>query len=112
MLSLGKTGGLARWSGDRLGTSALDAGIELSLEQVPQRLVVVHGVEALVRSALASLVGNALIHARGASRIVANLSRGGVSISDDGPGIPHYCILAQKSESPSFIIDRPCNFLG
>jgi signal transduction histidine kinase len=48
---------------------------------------VVHGVEAAVRSALASLVGNALIHARGASRIVANLSRGSVSISDDGAGI-------------------------
>jgi signal transduction histidine kinase len=67
--------------------SALDAGIELSLEQAPQGLVVVHGVEAAVRSALANLVGNALIHARGASRIVANLSRGGVSISDDGAGL-------------------------
>jgi signal transduction histidine kinase len=67
--------------------SALDAGIGLSLEQVPHGLVVVHGVEAAVRSALANLVGNALIHARGASRIVANLSRGGVSISDDGAGI-------------------------
>jgi hypothetical protein len=83
-----KTDELARWSGDRLGTSAPDAGIELSLEQVPQRLVVVHGVEAAVRSALASLVGNALIHARGASRMVANPSRGGVSISDDGAPLP------------------------
>jgi len=45
------------------------------------------GVEAAVRSALANLVGNALIHARGAARIVANLSRGSVSISDDGAGI-------------------------
>jgi signal transduction histidine kinase len=67
--------------------SALDAGIELSLEQVPQGLFVVHGVEAAVRSALASLIGNALIHARGASRIVANLSRGSVSISDNGAGV-------------------------
>src|SRR6195256_5306227 len=67
--------------------SALDAGIELSLEHVPQGSVVVHGVEAAVRSALANLVGNALIHAHGAGRIVANLSRGSVSISDDGAGI-------------------------
>jgi signal transduction histidine kinase len=67
--------------------SALDAGIELSLEQVEQGTVVVHGVEAAVRSALANLVGNALVHAHGAGRIVANLSRGSVSISDDGAGI-------------------------
>jgi len=66
--------------------SALDAGIELSLEQHPQGSVVVLGVEAAVRSALANLVGNALIHARGAARIVANLGRGSVSISDDGAG--------------------------
>jgi len=65
--------------------SALDAGIELSLEH-PQGSVVVLGVEAAVRSALANLVGNALIHARGAARIVANLDRGSVSISDDGAG--------------------------
>ena len=69
------------------GPSALDAGIELSLEQVPKGGVVVLGVEAAVRSALANLVGNALIHARGAARIVANLGRGSVSISDDGGGI-------------------------
>ena len=67
--------------------SALDAGIELSLEPVPEGSVVVLGVEAAVRSALANLVGNALMHARGAARIVANLSRGSVSISDDGAGI-------------------------
>jgi signal transduction histidine kinase len=67
--------------------SALDAGIELSLDQVPQSSVLVLGVEAAVRSALANLVGNALIHARGAARIVANLGRGSVSISDDGAGI-------------------------
>jgi signal transduction histidine kinase len=66
--------------------SALDAGVELSLERAPQGSVVVLGVEAAVRSALANLVGNALIHARGAARIVANLGRGSVSISDDGAG--------------------------
>jgi signal transduction histidine kinase len=66
--------------------SALDAGVELSLERAPQGSVTVLGVEAAVRSALANLVGNALIHARGAARIVANLGRGSVSISDDGAG--------------------------
>src|SRR4029077_13041223 len=69
--------------------SALDAGIELSLEQASQGIVEVHGVEAAVRSALANLVGNALIHAHGAGHVVANLSRGSVSISDDGPGAAH-----------------------
>jgi signal transduction histidine kinase len=67
--------------------SALDAGIELSLEQVEEGTVVVHCVEAAVRSALANLVGNALVHAHGAGRIVANLNRGSVSICDDGTGI-------------------------
>jgi signal transduction histidine kinase len=67
--------------------SALDAGIELSLEQIEEGAVVVHGVEAAVRSALANLVGNALVHAHGAGRVVANLDRGSVSICDDGAGI-------------------------
>jgi signal transduction histidine kinase len=67
--------------------SALDAGIELSLEQIEKGAVVVHGVEAAVRSALANLVGNALVHAHGAGRVVANLDRGSVSICDDGAGI-------------------------
>jgi signal transduction histidine kinase len=67
--------------------SALDTGIELSLEQASQAPVIVQGVEAAVRSALANLVGNALIHARGAERIVADLDRGSVSIRDDGVGI-------------------------
>jgi signal transduction histidine kinase len=67
--------------------SALDAGIELSLEQVEEGTLVVHGVEAAIRSALANLVGNALVHAHGAGRVVANLDRGSVSICDDGVGI-------------------------
>jgi signal transduction histidine kinase len=67
--------------------SALDAGIELSLEQVEEGTLVVQGVEAAVRSALANLVGNALVHAHGAGRVVANLDRGSVSICDDGAGI-------------------------
>ncbi len=67
--------------------SALDAGIELSLEQTGEEATVVQGVEAAVRSALANLVGNALIHAVGAKRITATLGRGSVSISDDGAGI-------------------------
>jgi signal transduction histidine kinase len=67
--------------------SALDAGIELSLEQDEEGTLVVHGVEAAIRSALANLVGNALVHAHGAGRVVANLNRGSVSICDDGAGI-------------------------
>src|SRR4030081_1192268 len=67
--------------------SALDAGIELALEQVKDGPVVVEGVEAAVRSALANLVGNALVHAHGAGRTVALLGRGSVSICDDGAGI-------------------------
>ena len=67
--------------------SALDAGIELSLEQAEEDAAVVQGVEAAVRSALANLVGNALIHAEGAKRITATLGSGSVSISDDGAGI-------------------------
>jgi signal transduction histidine kinase len=69
------------------GPSALDAGIELSLEQASQGPVIVQGVEAAVRSALANLVGNALVHARGAERIVADIDCGSVSIRDDGVGI-------------------------
>jgi signal transduction histidine kinase len=67
--------------------SALDAGIELSLEQVEESTLVVQGVEAAIRSALANLIGNALVHAHGAGRVVANLNRGSVSICDDGAGI-------------------------
>jgi len=67
--------------------SALDAGIELSLEPAEGDVAVVQGVEAAVRSALANLVGNALLHAAGAKRITAMLGRGSVSISDDGAGI-------------------------
>jgi signal transduction histidine kinase len=71
--------------------SALNAGIELSLEQAQEvgdeEAAVVQGVEAAVRSALANLVGNALIHAQGARRVTATLGRGCVSISDDGGGI-------------------------
>jgi signal transduction histidine kinase len=67
--------------------SALDVGIELSLEQVEEGTVVVHGVEGAVWSALANLVANALVHAHGARRVVANLNRGSVSICDDGAGI-------------------------
>jgi signal transduction histidine kinase len=67
--------------------SALDAGIELSLEQASQGPIIIQGVEAAIRSALANLIGNALVHARGAEHIVANLDRGSVSIRDDGVGI-------------------------
>lgn len=70
------------------GPSALDAGIELALERTDEGPFLVQGVEAAIRSALANLVGNALIHARGARRITATLSRDGISIDDDGAGLP------------------------
>jgi signal transduction histidine kinase len=70
------------------GPSALDAGIELALEHTEEGPVLVQGVDAAVRSALANLVGNALIHAHGARRIVATLGRGNISIDDDGAGLP------------------------
>ncbi|UPK24987.1 sensor histidine kinase [Bradyrhizobium sp. 195] len=70
------------------GPSALDAGIELALEQDEKGPLPVQGVDAAIRSALANLVGNALIHAHGAQRIVATLSRDGISIHDDGAGLP------------------------
>lgn len=70
------------------GPSALDAGIELALERADQGPFPVQGVDAAIRSALANLVGNALIHARGARRITATLSRDGISIHDDGAGLP------------------------
>ena len=67
--------------------SALDAGIDLSLEQIGPGPVVVYGADAAIRSALSNLVANALIHAKGAGRIVAILGERSVSISDDGSGI-------------------------
>lgn len=67
--------------------AALDAGIELSLEQVDHDPVAVQGVEAAIRSALANLVGNALNHARGARRIAAYVDHGSVSVTDDGAGL-------------------------
>jgi signal transduction histidine kinase len=70
-----------------MSPSALNAGIELSLEQAEPGLVVVQGVEAAIRSALANLVSNALIHAHGATRIVADVGSSYVSITDDGAGI-------------------------
>ncbi|MBB4392596.1 cell wall metabolism sensor histidine kinase WalK [Bradyrhizobium sp. ERR14] len=70
------------------GPSALDAGIELALEQAEKGPLLVQGVDAAIRSALANLVGNALIHAHGARRIVATLGRDGISIDDDGAGLP------------------------
>ncbi|WP_027576416.1 HAMP domain-containing sensor histidine kinase [Bradyrhizobium sp. WSM1743] len=70
------------------GPSALDAGIELALERADDGPFLVQGVNAAVRSALANLVGNALIHARGARRIVATVGRGSISVEDDGAGLP------------------------
>jgi signal transduction histidine kinase len=68
--------------------SALDSEIELALEQAGKGPFIVQGVEAAIRSALANLVGNALVHAHGAQRITVNLSHGRISIHDDGAGFP------------------------
>jgi signal transduction histidine kinase len=67
--------------------SALDSGIELALERTEEGPFIVQGVEAAVRSALANLVGNALVHAQGAKRVAAHLRRGSISIHDDGAGL-------------------------
>lgn len=64
---------------------ALDQGVELSMETNAVGPVAIIGVEAAIRSAIANLVGNALVHARDASSVVARLDRrGGVAICDDG----------------------------
>lgn len=68
--------------------SALDAGIELALERAEEGPILVQGVDAAIRSALANLLGNALIHAHGARRIVATLGRGTIAVDDDGAGLP------------------------
>lgn len=79
------------------GPSALDAGVELSLDQPGPDAIVVQGVEAAIRSALANLVSNALIHAEGARRIVAEVGAGRVSIHDDG--------TASASDPPSIFTE-------
>jgi signal transduction histidine kinase len=68
--------------------SALDAGIELALENDGTPVAPVWGAEVAVRSALSNLLTNALIHAKKARRIVVDVSSARVSISDDGEGIP------------------------
>ena len=70
--------------------SALDSGIELALEKIEEGPFIVQGVEAAIRSALANLVGNALLHAQGAQRVTADLRRGSISIHDDGAGFFPY----------------------
>jgi signal transduction histidine kinase len=64
---------------------ALDQDMDLSLVSDGKGPIVVVGAEAAIRSAIANLVGNALVHAYGAKTIVATLDRtGAVSICDDG----------------------------
>ncbi len=70
-----------------LAPSALDSGVELSLERESEGAVVVVGVEAALRSAVASLIGNAMLHARGATSIVTVLEHAGITIKDDGDGL-------------------------
>lgn len=67
------------------GPLALDRGMDLSLVSDADGPVMILGSAEAIRSAIANLVGNALIHAHGARTIVARVSRSGaISISDDG----------------------------
>lgn len=70
-----------------LAPSALDAGLELSFENVCRQPVYVHGVEPALRSAVANIIGNALLHARGATSVVVALDRGTIFVTDDGEGV-------------------------
>ena len=68
--------------------SALDAGIELVLENDGSPMAPVCGAEVAIQSALSNLLSNALIHAKKARHIVVDVSSARVSVSDDGEGIP------------------------
>jgi signal transduction histidine kinase len=70
------------------GPSALDAGIELVLENDGRPMASVYGSEVAVQSALSNLLSNALIHAKKARRIVVDVGSARLSVSDDGEGIP------------------------
>jgi signal transduction histidine kinase len=67
---------------------ALDQDMDLSLVSNSDGPIIVFGAEAAIRSAIANLVGNALVHAHGAKTVVARLEESGaVSITDDGIAI-------------------------
>ena len=67
---------------------ALDQGMDLSLVSDCDEPILVLGSKEAIRSAVANLVGNALVHADGARMIVAQLHReGAISICDDGRAI-------------------------
>jgi signal transduction histidine kinase len=68
--------------------SALDAGIQLVLESGESPTAPVCAAETAIRSALSNLLSNVLIHAKEARRIVVNVSSAGVSVSDNGKGLP------------------------
>jgi signal transduction histidine kinase len=70
------------------GPSALDTGIELVLESGESPTALVCGAETAIRSALSNLLSNVLIHAKEVRRIVVNVSSAGVSVSDNGEGLP------------------------
>jgi signal transduction histidine kinase len=69
------------------GPAAVDVGIDLSLEQELKEPIIVTGVEAAIRSALVNLIGNALTHAEGATRVLARLNTGCIEIHDNGAGL-------------------------
>jgi signal transduction histidine kinase len=79
-----------------LAPSAMSDGIELSLENLCSRPFTVRGVEAALRSAIANIVGNALLHAKNAKTVVVCITRTSIIITDDGIGII-------REEGPSLI---------
>jgi signal transduction histidine kinase len=69
---------------------ALDQGMDLSLISDCDSPIMVLGSKEAIRSAIANLVGNALVHAYGARVIVAQLHQeGAISICDDGQAVSH-----------------------
>lgn len=68
--------------------AALADGVEIEVE-APQGPVMVHGVEAAVRLAIANLVRNAVRHAGAVRRVTVTVSGPGEArVIDHGPGIP------------------------
>ncbi|MDB5561161.1 MAG: sensor histidine kinase [Hyphomicrobiales bacterium] len=68
--------------------SALDQNLQLEFDADGTGPILVEGVEVSIRSAIGNIVANAIVHARGATGILATLSeRGNLSISDDGVGV-------------------------
>ena len=73
----------------QISDSAIDSGIELTLERIEEGPFIVQGVSPQFVAHL-PLVGNAMLYAQRAKRVTANLRRGSISIHDDGAGFFPY----------------------